>query len=186
MPAEGAWPEELAALDGLVLVGEPAQTGAIRATYGADLQIGAPVFELAALDQAALEPIAAAIAELAHARESVELGFEREGANRALLHVLTTGGERGRFAVASEPWAWYAGWRIEGLDSAPTLRVADHVASAFLLPPGLVRSPLTARFDPPSTRKGLLCAAFGLVLASYLCLPRRSDRRPATEPADAA
>ncbi len=169
LPDAGASASELAALDALVLIGDPSRTSATRASYGSSLPADARVFELEALQSGAIEPIAAAAAELARSRKSVELAFERDGASRALLHVLTSG-ERERFAVASEPWAWYSGWRIEGMDSQPTLRVADGVASAFVLPPTPVRSPLVARFAPRSTRQGLICGALGLALALALGL----------------
>jgi hypothetical protein len=169
LPDSGASANELAALDALLLLGEAPRTSTVRAHYAVSLPTNARVFELEALLPGAIEPIAAAAAELARSRKSVELAFERDGANRALLHVLTSG-ERERFAVASEPWAWYAGWRIEGMDPQPTLRVADGVASAFVLPPTPVRSPLVARCAPRSTIRGLICGALGLALALALCL----------------
>ena len=81
---------------------------------------------------------------------------------------------RGRWVVASEPWSWYPGWRIEGLDQEPTLRVVEGISSAFLLPPDAARSPLVARYAPRSVRTGALVAALGLLLVLALVLaPQR-------------
>ena len=62
----------------------------------------------------------------------------------------------------------------EGLEAEPVLRVADGVATAFLLPAGAIQSPLVARYSPASTRKGLAFGAIGLVLALGLLLSRSS------------
>jgi len=171
---------ELAALDALVVVAAPQVASAVVDRLRAALPAETPVFET--LPVRAQEPpptgvvdgLVSAVAELAARRRPVELGFERDGAERALLHVLTTGEAQGRFAVASEPWSWYAGWRIEGLAAPPALRVADGVATAFLLPAGPVPSPLIARYAPPATRRGLCLGAVGLVLALALLVSRSS------------
>jgi hypothetical protein len=106
-------------------------------------------------------------------RPAVELGFQRDGPDRARLHVLGVDhgtGLRARFAVVSEPWSWYAGWGIEGLDPAPDLRVADGVSTAFLLPAEVPVSPLVAVYRPRSFRLGLVVGALGLLLALGLSL----------------
>jgi hypothetical protein len=118
------------------------------------------------------------IAARALTRRTVELALEREGGNRALVHVLAVdqgAGERGRFAVLSEPWAWYPGWEIEGMVEAPKLRIAEGISTAFLLPAGTKHSPLVARYQPRSFTAGLTWGALGLALALGLVLvPHRA------------
>jgi hypothetical protein len=117
------------------------------------------------------------IATLASTRRRVDLALERDGTDASLLHVLQPDPERAvhsRFVVASEPWSWYPGWRIDGCPSAPALRVVEGISSAFLLPQGEIVSPLVARYDPPSARLGCALAAAGLLLALGLILaPQR-------------
>lgn len=121
--------------------------------------------------------LAEEVAARAAVRRRVDFPFERRGPDESLLHVAQVEhgpDARGRFVVASEPWSWYPGWRIEGLDEEPTLRVVEGISSAFLLPADAVRSPLVARYAPESVRQGALIAAVGLLIALALVLaPQR-------------
>ncbi|HVS19060.1 MAG TPA: hypothetical protein VMT18_10710, partial [Planctomycetota bacterium] len=121
--------------------------------------------------------LVAEVASRAAGRRRADFPFERRGPDESLLHVAQVDpgpDARGRFVVASEPWSWYPGWRIEGLDEEPTLRIVEGISSAFLLPADAVRSPLIARYAPASTRQGALLAAVGLVLTLALLLaPQR-------------
>jgi hypothetical protein len=178
LPARGVSAEELAALDALVVVAPAALGEDVVERFRAGLAAQVPVLELPpplegqAFPQGVIEGLAGTVAQLAAGGRTVDLGFERDGVDRALLHVLTTGDTHGRFAVAAEGWSWYPGWRVEGLAAEPPLRVADGVATAFLLPVGAVPSPLVARYAPDSTRKGLAFGAVGLVLALGLLVSR--------------
>ena len=178
LPSRGAPAEEVAALDALVAVSAGAIGDNVVARFKPGLRSAVPVFETApppvgAEASSAVASLAGALASLRRDHATIELALERDGASATLLHVLSDGSPRARFALVSEPWSWYAGWRVEGLEREPALRLADGVATAFLLPAGMVRSPLVARYAPDSTRKGLAFGAVGLVLALGLLLSRR-------------
>lgn len=176
-----ASPEELAACD-LVIVEAPLNAAEEFAGIGehlrerSDLRIlGVHLTEQQREENWAR--LADEVALRAAARRRVDLPFQRRGPDASLLHVAQVDpgpDARGRFVVASEPWSWYPGWRIEGLPQEPALRVVEGISSAFLLPADAVRSPLVARYAPQSVRRGLILGALGLVLALGLILaPQR-------------
>jgi hypothetical protein len=176
-----ASPEELAACD-LVLVSTPLNAAEEFLEIGEHLRARDDLrFQGVHLTtqqrQEHWARLADEVAALASVRRRVDLALERDGTDASLLHVLQVDADarsRGRFVVASEPWSWYPGWRIEGLEREPVLRVVEGISSAFLLPQEATASPLVARYEPSSTRRGLAFAAAGLLLALGLILaPQR-------------
>ncbi len=179
---------ELAALDVLIVSAPVNVIGDLAGQLRPKLSAGAelvewPVHWQIAEREAARDRLLGAVARRALSRRKVELGFERQGSDRALLHVLAIdsgAGARARFAVVSEPWSWYGSWEIEGLVEPPVLRLADGISTAFLLPAAPPRSPLVAVFRPRSVSKGLALGALGLALAlGLIALPRGSAQRGA-------
>jgi hypothetical protein len=169
LPDTGASPSELAALDALLLLGEPSRTSTIRASYASSLpteraRVRARGAE-ARRDRADRRRGAGARALPQERGARVRA---RRSKSRAPARAHS--GERERFAVASEPWAWYAGWRIEGMDAQPALRVADGVASAVRAPADPRALAARRAFAPRSTQGGLICGALGLALALAICL----------------
>jgi hypothetical protein len=173
--------EELAACD-LVVVSTPLNAAEEYLEIGRHLRTPGDLRTLGVHlteDQRATfwAELAAEVAGRVHLRRRVDFPFERRGPDESLLHVAQVDagdGVRARFVVASEPWSWYPGWRIEGMEREPALRVVEGISSAFLLPTEATRSPLVARYAPRSVRRGSWLGALGLVLALGLLLaPQR-------------
>lgn len=170
---ERATDAEWAAVDVVVVSAPVNVSGDLLGPLRSKLAAGAEIVEIpvhldAAQRMEAIERVALLARERANAARTVELGFDREGEGRALLHVIgvdVAEGRTGRFAVVTEPWAWYPGWELEGLEAAPALRLADGIGTAFLLPATPPTSPLVAVYRPGSTLPGLIVGALGLLMA---------------------
>jgi hypothetical protein len=170
--AQPMTPEEAGALDVLVLV-EGAAAEQVELARKAGVRIVSVHLPLQAEDRHALNQLA--ISAQSNSRAEGSLAFERAGTGSTRLSA-SPALESSRFAVISEPWSWYPGWRIEPIPSGPAiLRRADGISTALLLPAGT--RGCRADYAPRSAALGLWIGLLGL-LATLFCIVRRERVAP--------
>jgi hypothetical protein len=116
------------------------------------------------------ERLLALVVERVRTRATEPLAFRRVAPGET--DVAAPQGDEPRWVVVSEPWSWYAGWRVRTADGARLEpRRADGIATAVLLPPGT--SGLHATYAPLTFPIGLALGVLGLLGALWLALPGR-------------
>lgn len=169
-------PEELGALDALILRGEPspqalAAAEAMRALGKTVVTVAVP---LSAEDLASVLLVEHDILAMkALNLEPAIDGFERLSSSATI--VKRADATRGRWLVLSEPWWLYPGWEARTASGTlANIERADGFSSAIFVPAG--EDSVRADYAPKSSRVGLWLYLAGIVIALLVALlPARSQ-----------